>query len=100
MSKVKNRYYEVERIESHYIRVTDLLDGSQKSIRLDDVETITGNARNAESALVAYADAATIGILDPVTHQTREVRALKWMPVQAGDHVSVIRDGDLLVVVR
>jgi len=98
--RVRNRYYEVDRVESHYIRTTDLFDGSQRSIRDDDVETIIGNARNAESALVAYADAGTLGILDPVTQKNREVRAVKWMQANAGDHISVLRDGDLLVIVR
>lgn len=97
--KVKNRYYLVERVESHYIRTLDLTDGSQKSIRDDDAETIIGNARNAEMALIAYADASMLGIMDPVTQKTRDVRAPAWMKVKAGDHVSVLHDGDILVIV-
>lgn len=98
--KVRNSYYEVERVESHFVRATDLTDGSHKSVRDDDVEAIVGNARNAEPALVAYSEKTTLGILDPLTHRTREVRSLPWMDVRAGDHVNIVRDGDNLILVR
>lgn len=98
--KVKNRFLEVERVESHYIRAMDLGDGSPKSVRDDDVERIIGNARNAETALVAFSDGKTLGIMDPVTHKTWEFPAHAWMKVEAGDHVAILRDGDQLIIVR
>jgi nonsense-mediated mRNA decay protein 3 len=98
--KVKNRFYEVENVENHYVHAMDLGDGLSKSVRDDDIERIIGNARNAESALVAFTDGLNIGIMDPVTHKTRELRAHRWMKVEAGDHVSVLRDGDHLIIVR
>jgi nonsense-mediated mRNA decay protein 3 len=98
--KVKNRYFEVERVESHYVRAMDLTDGTQKSIRDDDVERIVGNARSPESALVAYADSKTIGVMDPVTQKTMEFKILPWLEVRAGDHVSILREGDQLIIVR
>lgn len=97
---VGKRYLEVERVEAHYVRCRDLQDGSQKSVRDDDVGKIIGNSRNAESALVAFADKSAIGIMDPLTHATRELRAIPWMQVRAGDHVSILRDGDHLIIVR
>lgn len=98
--KVKNRFLQVEHVESRYVRAMDLGDGSPKSVRDDDIERIIGNARNAETALVAFSDGKTIGIMDPVTHKTSELRAHAWMKVEAGDHVAILRDGDHLVIVR
>jgi hypothetical protein len=46
-----------------------------------------------------FADSNTLGILDPETCQTKEFRKLKWLNVQAGQHVLVLRDGDQLIVV-
>jgi nonsense-mediated mRNA decay protein 3 len=97
---VKNRYYEIDRIESHHVKTIDLAEGSSRSIREDDIERILGNARSAESALVAFADNTTIGIMDPVTCKTHEYRKPGWLDVKAGDHIGVLRDGDNLVVVR
>jgi nonsense-mediated mRNA decay protein 3 len=93
------RYLEVIRIESNHLKVLDLADGMQRSVREDDVARLIGNLRNAESALVAFADSSTMGILDPLTCQTKEFRKLKWLDVKAGQHVLVLRDGDQLIVV-
>jgi len=98
--RVKERYYEIERLESHQVRVFDLKDGNGRSIRQDDVERIIGNARSAESALVAFIDATTMGILDPVSCRTVELPKPGWLNAQSGDHVNILRDADRLVVVR
>jgi nonsense-mediated mRNA decay protein 3 len=98
--KVKNRFYEVDNVQSHYVHAVDLADGLPKSVRDDDIERIIGNTRNAESALVAFTDGITLGVMDPLTHKTKELKAHKWMKVEAGDHVSVLRDGDHLIIVR
>jgi nonsense-mediated mRNA decay protein 3 len=97
---VRNRYYEIDRIESHHVRTFDLTDGTSRSIREDDIERIIGNARSAESALVAFADSAIIGIMDPVSCQTHEYRRPGWLDIKAGDQIAVLRDGDNLVIVR
>ena len=93
------RYIEVVRVESNHLKVMDLTEGIPRSIREEDVERLIGNMRNAESALVVFADSNTLGILDPETCQTKEFRKLKWLDVQAGQHVLVLRDGDQLIVV-
>jgi len=77
----------------------DLTEGIPRSVREEDVERLIGNMRNAKSALVVFADSNTLGILDPETCQTKEFRKLKWLDVQAGQHVLVLRDGDQLIVV-
>jgi nonsense-mediated mRNA decay protein 3 len=93
------RYFEVVRVESNHLKVLDLTEGIPRAVREADVERLVGNLRDAESALVAFADASTMGILDPETCQTKELRKLKWLDVKAGQHVLVLRDGDHLVVV-
>ncbi|MDD4138266.1 MAG: 60S ribosomal export protein NMD3 [Methanoregula sp.] len=97
---VQKRYYEVERIESHNLRVTDLRNGTLTSLRIDDVERLIGNSRNAESALVAFSDGTIVGILDPVSSRTTEIGKPAWMEIRSGDHVNILRDGDQLILVR
>ena len=98
--KAKNRYYEVDGVESRYLRTTDLIDGSARPLREDDVERIIGNSRNAESALIVFADGKTMGIMDPVTCRTVEFRQMKWLPAEAGQYLRLLRDGDNLIIVR
>jgi nonsense-mediated mRNA decay protein 3 len=95
----RGRYVEVVRVESNHLKVLDLTEGTPRTVREEDVERLLGNLRNAESALVAFADARIMGILDPVTCQTKEFRKLKWLDVKAGQHVLVLRDGEQLIVV-
>jgi len=98
--KVRNRYYEVQRVESHHLQALDLTDGIPKSIREDDVGKIIGNARNAEPGLVVFADGKNMGILDPVSSRTQEYPQLKWLEARAGDHLRLLRDGEQMVFVR
>jgi nonsense-mediated mRNA decay protein 3 len=98
--KIRNRYYDVQHVESHHLQTIDLKDGTVKSIREDDIERIIGNSRNAESGLVVFADGKNMGILDPESNRTREYPQMKWMEVQAGDHIRLLRDGDQMVFVR
>jgi nonsense-mediated mRNA decay protein 3 len=97
---IRNRYFQVERIESHNVRAIDLRDGTSKSLRLDDIERIIGNARNAVQALVVFSEARGIGILDPVSNNTIEMIKPGWMEIRAGEQVSTLRDGDQLIIVR
>jgi nonsense-mediated mRNA decay protein 3 len=98
--KVRNRYYEVQRVESNHLQVMDLADGTAKSIREDDAGKIIGNSRNAEPGLVVFADGKNMGILDPASSRTREYPQLRWMEVRAGDHLRLLRDDDQMVFVR
>jgi nonsense-mediated mRNA decay protein 3 len=93
------RYVEVVRVESNHLKVMDLTDGTPRSVREEDIDRLIGNMRNAESALVVFADDRTVGILDPATCQTKEVRKLKWLDARAGQQVLTLRDGDQLIVV-
>lgn len=97
---VKKRYYEVDRVEAHHVRVTDLMEGTAKSIRDDDVERIVGNSRNAVPALAAFVDGQIVGIIDPVTSKSMDIAKPKCMEIRAGDHVSIIKDNENLIIVR
>jgi nonsense-mediated mRNA decay protein 3 len=96
---VRGRYFEIGQVESRHLRVLDLMDGSMKSLREGDIERIIGNSRNAEHAIVVFAEDNTLGILDPESHKTREFRNPKWMDAKAGQHVSMMRDGDQVVII-
>jgi nonsense-mediated mRNA decay protein 3 len=98
--RAANRYYEVERVETRSVRVTDLRDGTSKTLRDDAIERIIGNARSAESALIAFSETSGIGVLDPVSGKTIELAKPGWVAIQAGDHVSILRDGNQIVIVR
>ena len=91
--------FEVTRVESSHIKALDLADGVPTSVREEDIERLVGNLRDAVSALVAFADSHIMGILDPETCQTKELRKVPWLDVKAGQHVQVLRDGDNLIVV-
>ncbi len=95
----RGRYVEVVRVESNHLKVLDLTEGTPRTVREEDVDRLIGNMRNAVSALVAFTDSHTMGILDPDTCQTKEYRKLKWLDVKAGQHVLVLHDGDQLIVV-
>jgi nonsense-mediated mRNA decay protein 3 len=98
--KIRSRYYEVQRVESHHLQTIDLRDGTAKSVREDDIEKLIGNSRNAEPALVVFADGKTMGILDPASSRTREYPQVKWLEVRNGDQIRFLRDGDQMVFVR
>jgi nonsense-mediated mRNA decay protein 3 len=95
----QGRYLELTRIESSHIKALDLAGGVPTSIREEDIERLVGNLRDAVSALVAFADSNIMGILDPETCQTKELRKVPWLDVKAGQHVLVLRDNDALIVV-
>ena len=94
----RGRYVEVIRVEASHLKVLDLTDGIPRSVREEDIDRFIGNLRNAESAMVAFADGTTIGILDPGTFQTIELRKPKWLDAKAGQQVLILRDGDQIVV--
>ncbi|MFA4823924.1 MAG: 60S ribosomal export protein NMD3 [Methanoregula sp.] len=96
----RGRYAEVDRVESNHIRVMDLADGSFRAVKDEDVERVIGNARNATPALVAFSDKDMIGILDPDSGRTIEFKKFAWMCARPGDHLSILRDGEQIIVVR
>ncbi|HZD44303.1 MAG TPA: 60S ribosomal export protein NMD3 [Methanomicrobiales archaeon] len=88
----ENRYYEVREVENQYLRVFDLQGGSMKTLPDDRSGRLVGNVRDAEPALVAYKESGTLGIMDPATYTTREIKPLSWLSPEAGSTVRVLRD--------
>jgi nonsense-mediated mRNA decay protein 3 len=95
----RGRYLELTHIESSHIKALDLFRGVPVSVREEDIERLIGNHRDAVSALVAFADSDIMGILDPETCQTKELRKVPWLEVKTGQHVLVLRDHNSLIVV-
>ena len=100
MVKLGRVYAEVEQVDSRHVRVFDLSEGRNRSIKEEEIVRRVGNARNAEPALVAYVTGGMMGVLDPETGVTREYPKKPWQTVAAGENVQVLRDGDILVVMR
>jgi nonsense-mediated mRNA decay protein 3 len=95
----RGRYLEATHIESSHIKALDLAGGVPTSVREEDIERLVGNLRDAVSALVVFVDSNIMGVLDPETCQTKELRKVPWLDVKAGQHVLVLRDNENLIVV-
>ncbi len=95
----RGRYLELTRIESSHIRAQDLAGGTPTSVREEDIERLVGNRRDAVPALVVFADSHIMGILDPETCQTKELRKAPWLDVKAGQQVLILRDRENLIVI-
>lgn len=95
----RGRYLELTHIESSHIKALDLLSGVPTSVRGEEIERLIGNLRDAVPALVVFADSHIMGILDPDTCQTKELRKVPWLDVKAGQKVLVLRDNDNLIIV-
>ena len=93
-------YAEIEQVDSRHVRIFDLSEGRSRSIKEDEILRKIGNARNSQSALVAYIAGGMMGILDPETGVTKEYPKKPWQAIVAGENVQVLRDGDILVVMR
>jgi nonsense-mediated mRNA decay protein 3 len=98
--KLERVYVEVEQVDSRHVRVFDLSEGRNRSIKEDEIIRRIGNARNAQPALVAYIAGGMMGLLDPGTGVTKEVQKKPWHVANVGENVQVLRDGDTLIVMR
>jgi len=98
--EVEGKYCRVQSSDGKRLQVTDLLDGRTRTIREDEISREIGNASEALSALVVYADGGMIGLMDPDTCETVEVPLVDWRRhrIETGDQVRVLRDRDRLVL--
>lgn len=94
------RYAEVIYSDTKQIRIFDLADGTVRNIREEDISGLIGNVRDAEEAMIAYADGDTLGILDPGTGVTTECVAGSRIHAIAGETIRFLRDRDELVLIR
>jgi len=98
--KLSRGYAEVEQAGARHIKVFDLDQGRSRMIREEEIQKKIGNARSSETALVAYVSGGMMGILDPLSGETKECQKRSWQAVSAGENVGVLRDGDTFVVMR
>ena len=87
-------------MDSQRVRIFDLHIGKNRTVNADTINRLIGNARSAEAALVAFLSHDSIGVLDPVSCASVEIRVPPWLSVKAGEYVRVLRDADRLVLVR
>lgn len=96
----RNRcYYQVTGSDGTTLRTRDLTSSSPRSFREDETVRVIGNVRDAEEAMVTHREGSTVGILDPKTNLPLEIVAPEGCRTQAGGAVSILRDGDMLIVV-
>ncbi|MCC7565395.1 MAG: 60S ribosomal export protein NMD3 [Methanomicrobiaceae archaeon] len=88
----KGTYYEVRKIEPQHLAVFNLMTGTGRALREEEVERRIGNVSDAESALVTYTSGDTVGVLDPATFAPRDIPAVPWLFPVEGAPVRVIRD--------
>jgi nonsense-mediated mRNA decay protein 3 len=82
------------------VRIFDLADGSVRSVKEDSVERLIGNVKDAEEAIVAYADGDVLGVLDPDTGITTECVIGPRVRALAGEKIRVLKDRNHLVLIR
>jgi len=96
---LKNDYYLVSGSDGTTLRTKHLLSQQPRSFRDEEAVQLIGNIRDAEEAMVTYHEGDTIGILDPKTNLPLEIPSPKGCHTQAGGAVTILRDGEMLVVV-
>jgi nonsense-mediated mRNA decay protein 3 len=94
------RYGEVVYTGAQQVRIFDLADGSVRSVKEDSVERLIGNVKDAEEAIVAYADGDVLGVLDPGTGITTECVIGPRVRALAGEKIRVLKDRNHLVLIR
>jgi nonsense-mediated mRNA decay protein 3 len=92
-------YVEVRDVEQTHLRVFDLANGTMRAIREEDAGGWIGNVREAREAVVAFADAAAVCLVEPWTHTTREVLPVPWLPLAPGGTVRVLQDTERETIV-
>ena len=93
------RYYQVTGSDGTTLRTRDLLTSGPRSFHEDETVLAIGNVRDAEEAMVTHRDGNIVGILDPKTNLPLEISAPEGCRTQAGGAVTILRDGDRLIVV-
>jgi nonsense-mediated mRNA decay protein 3 len=91
--------HEIVSVEGDHLRAVNLDTGRTRTIRADEPTRLIGHVSDAVEALVAYIDNGMLGVLDPTTNRTVELRRPDWLTVEAGGEVRVLRDRDRLVLI-
>jgi nonsense-mediated mRNA decay protein 3 len=93
------RYAEVLGVDGKLLRCLDLATGSVRSVPEQQVERRAGHKGDAVDWMVAFRDGDLLGILDPGTGVTREIRAPPGREIPSGATVRILEDGERLVLV-
>ena len=95
---VSGRYGEILGVEGKTVRYLDLESGTVRSVAEQHVERSAGHKGDAAGWMVAFQDGDLLGILNPGTGVTREIRAPRGRVMNAGDCVRVFEDGENLIL--
>ncbi len=97
---VSGRHLEVLGVDGKNIRCLDHASGMVRSVPERQVERKAGHKGDALEWMVAYRDGDLLGVLDPRTGVTKEVRIPRGKETSAGTTVRILEDGDLLVLLE
>lgn len=97
---VSGRHVEVIGVEGRQLRCLDHESGVVRSFSERQVERRAGHKGDAEGWMVAYRDGDLLGVLDPATGATREVRLTREKVIPAGSTVRILEDRDHLVLLE
>ena len=95
---VSGRYAEILGVEGKRVRLLDLEKGQVRSVHEQNIERRAGHRGDAKTWMVAFTDGDLVGIIDPSTGITREIRAPRGRVTAAGENVRVLADGEELVL--
>lgn len=91
---INNSYYEVRSNESGTMRLFDLQSSEIRYINENEPARYIGNVLDSETAIVAYRENDTIGMLDPKTYRNIECLYKPWLDITEGGEIRFIRDRD------
>lgn len=99
--EIDGRIVEIRDTTSRTASIFALDSGEMRVVRLDKHWRHIDNVHNAFDGVVAYQDRDFIGIINPQTGRTYEVRAVPWLNIAIGSQVRALidKDRDSLIVV-
>ena len=97
---VGGRHMEVLGVEGRQLRCLDHSSGQVKSVPERQVERRAGHKGDAAAWMVAFRDGDLLGVLDPLTGVTKEVKIPQGREISPGTTVRMLKDGDRLVLLE
>ena len=90
--KIKQTYGEIIGGEGKTFTYLDLKTGFTKTVADTTAAELIGTVADAESYMVVYTDAGIVGMMDEHSGETKEVRAISYKDIIAGEQIKVITD--------
>jgi nonsense-mediated mRNA decay protein 3 len=88
------KYREVRESGPRQVSVYDLQSGEMRVIRPERAWRKVGNVHDAQNALVAYTEGDILGMIDPRSGVTREVRGVRWLDAKPGATIRILPDDE------